>query len=150
MRVFAPTFAYNEGEKIRRTIARHPDDRKYDLLVFDDGSTDGALDDVDRNHVIVLRNETNQGIGSAMKRVFQYSLDQGYDVLAIQAGKEKDDPSQILAVLAPRRFRAALAPPRRRRFRQQAQVSPARRARRPPVGVLNRIGQARHREHERI
>jgi dolichol-phosphate mannosyltransferase len=101
MRVLAATFAYNEGEKIRRTIARHPDDRKYDLLVFDDGSTDGALDDVDRKRVIVLRNETNQGIGSAMKRVFQYSLDQGYDVLVIQAGNDKDDPLQIPSLLSP-------------------------------------------------
>src|SRR5262249_2674080 len=101
MRVLAAPFAYTEGEKIRRPIARHPDDRKYDLLVFDDGSTDGALDDVDRSRVIVLRNETNQGIGSAMKRVFQYSLDQGYDVLVIQAGNDKDDPLQIPSLLAP-------------------------------------------------
>jgi dolichol-phosphate mannosyltransferase len=101
MRVLAATFAYNEGEKIRRTIARHPPGRSYDLLVFDDGSTDGALDDVDRSRVIVLRNETNQGIGSAMKRVFEYSLDHGYDVLVIQAGNDKDDPLQIPALLAP-------------------------------------------------
>ena len=44
-RVLAATFAYNEGEKIRRTLRRHPQDRAYDLLVHDDGSTDGALDD---------------------------------------------------------------------------------------------------------
>src|SRR5262245_4118336 len=101
MRVLAATFAFNEAEKIKRTIARHPLDRSYDLLVMDDGSTDGALDDVDRSRVIVLRNETNQGIGSAMKRVFQYSLDQGYDVLVIQAGNDKDDPLEIPALLAP-------------------------------------------------
>ena len=35
------------GEKIRRTLARHPASRSYDLLVHDDGSTDGALDSVD-------------------------------------------------------------------------------------------------------
>jgi dolichol-phosphate mannosyltransferase len=101
MRVLAATFAFNEGEKIRRTIDRHPDDRRYDLVVMDDGSTDGALDGVDRSRVIVLRNETNQGIGSAMKRVFQYSLDEGYDVLVIQAGNDKDDPLQIPALVAP-------------------------------------------------
>jgi len=101
MRVLAATFAYNEGEKIRRTIARHPGDRPYDLLVFDDGSTDGALDDVDRRLVIVLRNDTNQGIGSAMKRVFEYSLEHGYDVLVIQAGNDKDDPLQIPSLVAP-------------------------------------------------
>ena len=69
MRVLAATFAYNEGEKIRRTLARHPSDRAWDLLVHDDGSTDGALNGIDPR-VLVLRNETNQGIGASMKRVF--------------------------------------------------------------------------------
>jgi dolichol-phosphate mannosyltransferase len=100
MRVLAATFAYNEGEKIQRTIARHPRVRPYDLLVMDDGSSDGALDGVDPS-VIVLRNETNRGIGSAMKRVFEYALDQGYDVLVIQAGNDKDDPLEIPALLNP-------------------------------------------------
>src|ERR1035437_3697395 len=100
MRVLAATFAYNEGEKIRRTLSRHPVDRSYDLLVHDDGSTDGALDAVGPG-VIVLRNPVNQGIGSAMKRVFQYALDHGYDVLVIQAGNDKDDPLEIPALLAP-------------------------------------------------
>ena len=100
MRVLAATFAYNEGEKIRRTLNRHPAIRTYDLLVHDDGSTDGALNDVEPG-VIVLRNPINQGIGSAMKRVFQYALDHDYDVLVIQAGNDKDDPLEIAALLAP-------------------------------------------------
>src|SRR6185436_12406569 len=100
MRVLAATFAYNEGEKIKRTLARHPADRSYDLLVHDDGSTDGALDGT-APEIIVLRNPTNQGIGSAMKRVFQYALDHGYDVLVIHAGNDKDNPREIPALLAP-------------------------------------------------
>ena len=100
MRVLAATFAYNEGEKIRRTLARHPADRSYDLLVHDDGSTDGALDGTAPD-IIVLRNPVNQGIGAAMKRVFQYALDHGYDALVIQAGNDKDDPLEIPRLLAP-------------------------------------------------
>jgi dolichol-phosphate mannosyltransferase len=100
MRILAATFAYNEGEKIRRTLARHPADRTWDLLVHDDGSTDGALNGIDPC-VLVLRHETNQGIGAAMKRVFQYSLDHGYDVLVIQAGNDKDDPLEIPALVSP-------------------------------------------------
>ena len=100
MRVLAATFAYNEGEKIRRTLGRHPPDRTYDLLVFDDGSTDGALNGIDPR-IIVLRNETNQGIGAAMKRVFQYALDNAYDVLVIHAGNDKDNPLEIPALVAP-------------------------------------------------
>jgi dolichol-phosphate mannosyltransferase len=102
MRVLAATFAYNEGEKIRRTLARHPSDRSYDLLVHDDGSTDHALDEAGPG-VIVLRNPINQGIGSAMKRVFQYALDHAYDVLVTQAGNDKDDPLEIPLLLAPLR-----------------------------------------------
>src|SRR6478672_7953590 len=100
MRVLAATFAYNEGEKIRRTLSRHPAQRSYDLLVHDDGSNDGSLDAVDPG-IIVLRNPVNQGIGSAMKRVFQYALDHDYDVLVIEAGNDKDDPLEIPALLAP-------------------------------------------------
>jgi len=100
MRVLAATFAYNEGEKIRRTLSRHPADRAWDLLVHDDGSTDGALDGIDPR-VIVLRHETNQGIGAAMKRVFQYSLDHYYDVLVIHAGNDKYNPLEIPALLDP-------------------------------------------------
>jgi dolichol-phosphate mannosyltransferase len=100
MRVLAATFAYNEGEKIKRTLARHPAVRSYDLLVHDDGSTDGALDGID-GRVIVLRNEINRGIGASMKRVFQYALDHGYDVLVIHAGNDKDDPLEIPRLLGP-------------------------------------------------
>jgi dolichol-phosphate mannosyltransferase len=100
MRVLAATFAYNEGEKIRQTLARHPRDRSYDLLVVDDGSTDGALDDTPPD-VIVLRNAVNRGIGASMKMVFDYVLAEGYDVLVIQAGNDKDDPLQIPQLLAP-------------------------------------------------
>ena len=100
MRTLAATFAYNEGDKIRRTLARHPATRAYDLLVHDDGSTDGALDAVDAS-IIVLRNPTNQGIGAAMKRVFQFALDREYDVLVIHAGNDKDNPLEIPALLRP-------------------------------------------------
>jgi glycosyltransferase involved in cell wall biosynthesis len=61
MKILAATFAYNEGEKIRRTIARHPRDRQYDLLVMDDGSTDGALAEVPPG-VLILRNPTTVGL----------------------------------------------------------------------------------------
>src|SRR5437588_12908124 len=100
MRILAATFAFNEGDKIRRTLARHPPGRSYDLMVADDGSTDHALDGVDPR-VLVLRNETNRGIGATMKSVFQYALDHQYDVVVIHAGNDKDDPLEIPALLDP-------------------------------------------------
>ena len=100
-KVLAAVFAYNEGEKIRRTLCRHPHERPYDLLVMDDGSTDASLDHLPSNGVLLLRNATNQGIGAAMKRVFEYAMDHDYDVLVIQAGNDKDDPLEIPRLLEP-------------------------------------------------
>jgi dolichol-phosphate mannosyltransferase len=68
---------------------------------MDDGSTDGSLTKVHNADFIVLRNEVNQGIGSAMKRVFQHALDKNYDVLVIQAGNDKDDPLEIPRLMEP-------------------------------------------------
>ena len=101
MKILAAAFAYNEGEKIRRTLARHPQQRPYDLLVMDDGSTDGSLDHLPSNGVLVLRNSANQGIGAAMKRVCEYALEREYDVLVIQAGNDKDDPNEIPRLIEP-------------------------------------------------
>ena len=101
MKVLAAAFAYNEGDKIRRTITRHPQPRNYDLLVMDDGSTDGMLESLPKDGWLHLRNEKNHGIGSAMKRVFEYALDNNYDVLVIQAGNDKDDPNEIPRLLEP-------------------------------------------------
>ena len=101
MKILTAAFAYNEGEKIHRTLARHPRERTYDLLVMDDGSTDSSLDPLPVNGVITLRNSTNQGIGAAMKRVFEFALDNNYDVLVIQAGNDKDDPQEIPRLLEP-------------------------------------------------
>jgi dolichol-phosphate mannosyltransferase len=101
MKTLAAIFAFNEGEKIKRTISRHPIARDYDLLVMDDGSTDGALESLPKDGWLHLRNATNQGIGAAMKKVFDYSLENKYDVLVIQAGNDKDEPNEIPRLLDP-------------------------------------------------
>ena len=95
MRILVAAFAYNEGEKIQRTLSRHPESREYDLLVMDDGSTDGSLDHCKLSGLTLLRNDRNQGVGAAMKTVFQYALDHHYDIIATQAGNDKDDPLEL-------------------------------------------------------
>jgi dolichol-phosphate mannosyltransferase len=101
LRTLVVAFAYNEGDKIRRTLSRHPSNREYDLLVIDDGSTDGSLENWDLNGAIRLRNEKNRGVGAAMKTAFQYALDHQYDIVVPEAGNDKDDPLELPRLLNP-------------------------------------------------
>jgi dolichol-phosphate mannosyltransferase len=102
-KVVVVPFAYNEGEKIHATLSRFPAERNYDIVVMDDGSTDGSLDGVEEAYGVkkVLRHEVNRGIGAAFQTVFDYILEQGYDIFVAMAGNNKDDPTQIPRLLTP-------------------------------------------------
>jgi dolichol-phosphate mannosyltransferase len=100
MKVLVATFAFNEGEKIKRVVKRHPKTRNYDLLVMDDGSKDNSTKSFSKS-VLILKNQTNRGIGYSMKRVFQYAIDKKYEILVIQAGNNKDDPLEIPKLIRP-------------------------------------------------
>jgi len=100
-RILLAVFAFNEGGKIRRTLSRIPVERDYDVLVFDDGSTDRSLDDVSTFGAIVLRHGINRGIGASMKRVFEHALEAHYDIVTIMAGNDKDEPTEIPRLIDP-------------------------------------------------
>jgi dolichol-phosphate mannosyltransferase len=101
-KVLVMPFAFNEGEKIRTTLSRFPRQRDYDLIVMDDGSSDGSLDDVDTVFGVgVLRHGRNLGVGAAMKTAFTYALHNGYEIFVAVAGNNKDDPTQIDRLLEP-------------------------------------------------
>jgi hypothetical protein len=76
VRIHVAAFAYSEGEKVQHTLSRHPEDQEYDPLIMDDGPTDGSLNDSELGRVVVLRNETSQRVGAAMKKVFGYTMNQ--------------------------------------------------------------------------
>ncbi|MGD1277046.1 MAG: glycosyltransferase family 2 protein [Tepidisphaeraceae bacterium] len=101
LRILVATFAFNEGEKIKTTTQRILAATNHDVLVMDDGSTDGSIDAIRSLNVKILTSPVNVGIGAMMKRAFQYAIDQHYDVIVIMAGNNKDDPTQIPRLLEP-------------------------------------------------
>ena len=53
-----------------------------DVLVIDDGSTDGTADRLScRDDVFVLRHKPNRGYGAALKTAFRFAVEQRYDGL---------------------------------------------------------------------
>ena len=109
MKTLLVPFAFDEGVKIQSTLSRCREaidgcaDRfEVDLAVMDDGSSDGSLDDaVARYGCVHLRNDRNRGIGFSIRKAIGYARESGYDILAIMAGNDKDDPAQIPRLIAP-------------------------------------------------
>ncbi len=94
-------FAYNEGEKLQSTLDGFPVERSYDVLLLDDGSTDGSTQDVEQRGFKLIRNDGNEGLGAAIKKAFTFAIENGYDVIVIMAGNGKDNPEEIERLLRP-------------------------------------------------
>lgn len=92
----AATAVFNEGQKIRRALKKFNDYGSYDVLIIDDGSTDGALSNAGKEFPLtVIRNETNRGAGHAVRQIIGYAKTRGYEAIFFFSGNDKDDPEDI-------------------------------------------------------
>ena len=99
--------AFNENVKIKSVIERFlksPAYGKMDYLIVDDCSTDDTTDII-RSYaaqgVKTIKHDKRSGVGAAIRTAIRYAQKNGYDVLVIMAGNDKDNPNEIPQVLAP-------------------------------------------------
>ena len=67
-----------------------------DILVVDDGSTDGTLELLrQRNDIILVEHEENKGYGGALITAFQYAITNDYNVLVTIDCDGQHEPQRI-------------------------------------------------------
>ena len=94
--------AFNEAKLVGAAIGAVPDFVDH-LIVVDDSSVDGTSDVVrmDRRSVLLLRHETNRGVGAAISTGCKQALKLGVDFTAVMAADGQMDPGDLPVLLAP-------------------------------------------------
>ncbi|MGI5970628.1 MAG: glycosyltransferase family 2 protein [Oscillospiraceae bacterium] len=96
--------AYNEELLISEVIQTMPDfvDRVY---VIDDCSADQTYDKaasfLSDPRLKIKRHSKNQGVGAAIASGYRLALEDGMDIIAVMAGDNQMDPSQLTKLLDP-------------------------------------------------
>jgi glycosyltransferase involved in cell wall biosynthesis len=94
--------ALNEEDAIASVIDEiRAFDPGLDVVVVDDGSTDGTTRAARARGARVLRLPFNLGIGGAVQTGFRFAFEQGYDIAVRVDGDGQHDPAQLGFVLEP-------------------------------------------------
>jgi glycosyltransferase involved in cell wall biosynthesis len=94
--------ALNEEHTVPRVIDELlAFDPALDVVVIDDGSTDGTARAARAKGAFVVRLPFNLGIGAAVQTGFRFAFEHGYDLAVRVDGDGQHDPGQLARLLGP-------------------------------------------------
>lgn len=93
--------AWNEGQKIGYVVERTPKDIVDKIVVIDDGSTDDTARIAGKAGAEVISLGSVRGVGFAIREGIRLAKKEGFDIVAIIAGNNKDDPAELPRLLDP-------------------------------------------------
>jgi len=70
------------------------------FIAINDGSTDRGPE-ILRSHGVKVLDQPRCGVGACIKRAIKHAEDEGYDILVVMAGNNKDNPAEIPRLLEP-------------------------------------------------
>jgi len=76
-------------------------DQDFEIVVVDDGSTDGTAEAAARAGAVVVRLPYNLGIGGAVQTGYQYARDHGFELAVQIDGDGQHDPSELERLIRP-------------------------------------------------
>lgn len=91
---------YNEGDRVLQVVRQFPTRLVDEIVLVDDGSTDGSGKKLAQTQATVLSHPKRRGPGTAIRTGIDYGLKKGYDVFVIFATNGKDNPEEIPRLLA--------------------------------------------------
>jgi dolichol-phosphate mannosyltransferase len=97
----AASIAHNEATKIGRVLDRFTPGLVDRVVVVDDASTDETPAIASQKGAVVLTHARRSGAGAAIRTAIKYAMAEGFDVVVILAGNDKDRPAEIERLLGP-------------------------------------------------